>query len=277
MSDAGAGLNYRGPLLAAVFDWAGTVLDYGSRAPVAAVMQTFASFEAPITVEEARGPMGMAKRDHIQAVLNVPRVADLWRSAHGAPPDHRAVDRIYERFLATQLDVLKAHCKLIPGCLETMAYCRERGMRLGSSTGYTRELMNIVVPAARRQGLDFDAVVCADDVPQGRPAPWMCLENARRLGVYPMRAIVAVDDTRVGVEAGLNAGMWTVAVAKSGNSVGLGFKELEALPPDEQRRLVGRAHDQLQAAGAHYVIDSVAELPDVLAAIDRALSAGESL
>ncbi len=276
MSDAGAGRNYRGPLLAAVFDWAGTVLDYGSRAPVAAVMQTFESFEVPITVAEARGPMGMAKRDHIQAVLDVPRVAGLWRSVHGAAADRGAVDRIYERFLATQLEVLEAHSELIPGCLETMEYCRGRGMRLGSSTGYTRELMNIVVPAARRQGLEFDALVCADDVPQGRPAPWMCLENARRLGVFPMRAIVAVDDTRVGVEAGLNAGMWAIAVAKSGNSVGRSRKELEALSADEQGLLIGRAHEQLQAAGAHDVIDSVAELPEALARIDRALAAGES-
>lgn len=276
MSDAGAGRNNRGPLRAAVFDWAGTVLDYGSRAPVAAVMQTFASFEVPITVEEARGPMGMAKRDHIQAVLDVPRVADLWRAAHGAAPDSRAVDRIYDAFLATQLEVLEAHSELIPGCLETIEHCRQRGMRLGSSTGYTRELMNIVVPAARRQGLEFDAVVCADDVPQGRPAPWLCLENARRLGVYPMRAIVAIDDTRVGIEAGLNAGMWTVGVAKSGNGVGLSRKELHALPADEQRRRVQKAADQLQAAGAHFVIDSVADLPDVLATIARALAAGES-
>jgi phosphonoacetaldehyde hydrolase len=268
------GLRYRGPLRAVLFDWAGTVLDYGSRAPVIAVMQTFESLGVPVNVEEARGPMGMAKLDHLRAMLAMPRVAEAWRQSHGADPTEKSVDRVYEAFLATQADVIAAHCELIPGCLATIEDCRRRGLRLGSSTGYTSSLMKLVMAAAAKQGLTFDAMLCADDVPAGRPAPWMCLENARQLGVYPVQAIVAVDDTTVGIEAGLNAGMWTVGVAKSGNLVGLSLAELNRLSPAEQQTRVVAAKRKLDATGAHFVVDSVADLPSVLDTIEAELRDG---
>jgi phosphonoacetaldehyde hydrolase len=134
--------------------------------------------------------------------------------------------------------------------------------------------MDLLVPAARRQGLEFDAVVCADDIPQGRPAPWMCLEAAKRLGVYPVHALVAVDDTPVGIEAGLNAGMWTIGIVKSGNSVGLAEGEFDALSADKQHSLLAAGAKQLHDAGAHFLIDTVADLPMALDQIDQSLSEG---
>jgi phosphonoacetaldehyde hydrolase len=260
---------YRGPIRAVLFDWAGTVVDFGSRAPVIAVTQAFHDFGVPITVDEARGPMGMAKRDHIEAILRLPRIAEQWRQEHGSTPTDKTVDAVYRVFLAAQARSIVEHSEFIPGCLATIDHCRQRGLRLGSSTGYTRELLAPLVSAARDQGLEFDAVVCVDDVPQGRPAPWMCLENARQLGVYPIEAIVAVDDTAVGVEAGLNAGMWTVGVVKSGNLVGLSLAEFERLPQADQHARLRSAADKLQTAGAHFVIDTVANLPAVLDAIEH--------
>jgi phosphonoacetaldehyde hydrolase len=265
---------YTGPLRAVVFDWAGTVLDYGSRAPVLAVMRTFADHGVPVTTEEARGPMGMAKRDHIMALFALPRVRDAWAGVHGEPPGEGDVEQLYKSFIGTQQSFLVENAGLIPGCLDTIAACRDRGLALGSSTGYTAALMELIVPAARRQGLVFDAVLCADDVPQGRPAPWMCLENAKRLGVYPMEAIVVVDDTPVGVAAGLNAGMWTVGVVKSGNSVGLTEAEFQALSLEEQQSRLQAGRQQLLAAGAHLVVDTVAELPAALDQIELHLAQG---
>jgi phosphonoacetaldehyde hydrolase len=271
MNGRGDRRRFRGPIQAVLFDWAGTVVDFGSRAPVIAVSQTFSDLGVPITVDEARGPMGMSKRDHIHAILDLPRVADRWRQAQGAAPTMESVDVVYREFLVTQAQLIVEHSALIPGCLATIEHCRQRGMRLGSSTGYTRELMEPLIAAAKRQGLEFDSVVCADDVPQGRPAPWMCLENARRLGVFPMDAIVAVDDTSVGIEAGLNAGMWTVGVAKSGNLVGLSLSEFDSLSEaDQQTRLKG-ASEKLRLAGADFVVATVADLPGVLDALEHAL------
>ena len=115
----------------------------------------------------------------------------------------------------------------IPGVVETIEECRRRGVKIGSSTGYTREIIEVVMTRARREGFVADAVLCASDVAEGRPAPWLIFENARHLGVYPMAAIAKIDDTVPGIEAGLNAGTWTIGVAKTGNEVGLSKAELD--------------------------------------------------
>jgi phosphonoacetaldehyde hydrolase len=62
-----------------VFDWAGTTVDHGSRAPVAAFVRAFAGHGVEVTPDEARGPMGLHKRDHIRAMLQMPAVARRWR------------------------------------------------------------------------------------------------------------------------------------------------------------------------------------------------------
>jgi phosphonoacetaldehyde hydrolase len=262
---------YVGPLKAVIFDWAGTVVDFGSQAPVKAVMRVFAEAGVPIRSDEARGPMGMAKRDHIAAILALPRVRQQWRNVHNVEPNEAAIERVYETFLATQTELLRQHAELIPGCLEAVAECRRRGMKIGSSTGYTRELMDVLEPVVHRQGFKPDAMLCASDVPQGRPAPWMCLENARRLDVFPMSSIVVVDDTTVGIEAGLNAGMRTIGVAESGNLMGLSESELAALPPAEQRDRLRVAYERLYASGADVVINTVAGLVPAIEAIEQGL------
>lgn len=264
----------RGPLRAILFDWAGTVVDFGSRAPVLAMSQVFRNLGVELTSDEVRGPMGMAKRDHIRAVMQVPRVVDAWRRAVGSEPDERAIDKVYDAFLQSQRDLLLDISPPIPGARQAVDACRRRGMKIGLSTGYTTDLMRPLVEAAREQGLTFDAVLCADDVPQGRPAPWLCLENARRLNAYPVGAMVAVDDTPVGIEAGLNAGMWTVGVARSGNLVGLSEQEFNALPQGDKVQRVAAATQRLLDVGAHYVVDTVADLSPVLDQIERCLAGG---
>ncbi|MCA9226153.1 MAG: phosphonoacetaldehyde hydrolase, partial [Planctomycetales bacterium] len=158
---------------------------------------------------------------------------------------------------------------------ETIAECRHRGLKIGSSTGYTRELMEIVGDAARQQGYQPDCVLCAEDSPRGRPAPYLIYEAAKRLDVFPLWAIVKVDDTPVGIEAGRNAGCWTVGVTLTGNGVGLSVDEVAGLSADERKRVCAEAGDKLKQAGAHYLVESVADLLPVLVEIDNRMLQGE--
>ncbi|MGE3639929.1 MAG: phosphonoacetaldehyde hydrolase [Pirellulales bacterium] len=261
-------------LRAVIFDWAGTTVDYGSLAPVRAVMEAFRTEDVPISMAEARGPMGMAKRDHLRTLLRDPGIAARWQKVHGQLAGEADVDRIYANFLPLQMRLLADHAGLIPGCLETVAALRARGLRIGSTTGYTRELMDVLEPLAAQQGFAPEATITASDVNPGRPAPWMCLECARRLDVFPPASIVVVDDTAVGIEAGRNAGMWAVAVVQSGNLVGLTLEEFHQLPPAEQNARRDAARQQLLAAGAHYAINSVADLLAILPQIDEHLASG---
>jgi phosphonoacetaldehyde hydrolase len=259
---------------AVIFDWAGTTVDYGSRAPTEAFAEIFRRNGVDITIAEARGPMGRSKRDHIAAIFALPRVAEAWNNRHGKLPQVSDIDRMYVDFLPLQEEIIVRHCDVIPGVPETVAECRRRGMKIGSSTGYTRALMEIVTPLARAGGYEPDVVLCADDVPQGRPAPWLIFRAAERLNVFPVRSLVIVDDTPVGIEAGVNAGAWTVAVTKTGNCLGLSQQEVNQLSQTGLQNCLATARAEMQQAGADYVIDSVADLLPVLDEIEERLKAG---
>lgn len=266
-----------GPIKAVILDWAGTIVDHGSIAPVMAFIETFRLRGVGISLQEARAPMGMPKCDHIRAITKMPMVAALWKSVHGRPPDEADVLAMYEDFIPLQLKVLANYADPIPGAVETIAKLRERGIKIGSTTGYNRRMMDVLAPAAARHGIQLDSIVCVDDVPAGRPEPWMALRSAMELRAYPPALVVKVGDTVPDIEEGLNAGMWTVAVALTGNELGLSAAELAALSPDEVETRRERAHLRLADAGAHYVIDGIWSLPQVLDDIEERLNDGETV
>jgi phosphonoacetaldehyde hydrolase len=182
---------------------------------------------------------------------------------------------MFADFVPLQLACLSEYSALIPGALEAVESMRARGMKIGSTTGYLRDMMEINLRDAKRQGYEPDSTVCASDVPAGRPYPFMCLQNVINLQVSPVAACVKVDDTAPGVEEGLNAGMWTVGLAMSGNEIGLPLKEVEALDPEERDRRRQRAYTRLHQAGAHYVVDSLAEVMPCLDDIETRIARGE--
>lgn len=266
---------YRGPLQAVIFDWAGTIVDYGSRAPAMVFVETFQQFDVEISLAEARAPMGMAKKDHIRAITRLPGMAERWQDVHGRPPTENDVTEMYNIFIPLQLEALADYAELIPGTLETVAALRDMGLKIGTNTGYNREMVDILLAGAREQGFEPDSTVCTSEVPAGRPEPWMSLLNAQQMRVYPMTAIVKIDDTLPGIEEGLNAGMWTIGVIKTGNELGLSEAELDTLPSDELQARLASAHQRMQQAGAHYVVEGVWQVPYVLNQINQQLASGE--
>lgn len=251
---------------AVILDWAGTTVDYGSRAPTQVFIDIFRQRGIEITAAEARGPMGRAKREHIAALVGLPRIAALWRKRFSREPSDADVQAMYDDFLPLQKRMLANGSAVIPGIPEAIAECRRRGIRIGSTTGYTRELMEVVAPIAARGGYAPDVVICSDDVPDGRPAPWMNFRAAEALGVYPMSAILIVDDTPVGIEAARNAGGIAVAVTQTGNALGLSEPEVAALAPDDLRNRLEQIEGAFRAAGADFVLKSAAEVLSLLPA-----------
>ncbi len=258
-------------IAAVLFDWAGTIIDYGSRAPVEVFVEVFRRIGVPISSEEARTPMGMAKREHIAAICRMPNVLEKWRSQFGSEPDEVDIDRLYVDFLELQKSVLSKHAVAIPGASHVFEYLKQREIAIGSSTGYTRDLMAVVAPLAASQGLEPAAIVCADDVVAGRPKPWLIFEALQRLDRFPCHRTVVVDDTTVGIQAGIHAGCWTVAVRKSGNELGLSLEETNSLPIDELNSRLAAIEEKFLNLGADYVIDSVADLPEVIEKIEQYL------
>src|SRR6266542_686406 len=206
---------YRGKIRAVLLDWAGTTMDYGCMAPAVVFVEVFKRQGVPITMEEARAPMGAHKRVHIQKITELDSVAQRWHAKHGRRPTDADVDAMFAEFVPLQLACLSDYSELIPGALDAIGEMRGRGIKIGSTTGYLAEMMDINRKDAARQGYEPDSTVCASDVPAGRPYPYMCLQNMINLQVWPVSACVKVDDTVPGVEEGLNAGMWTVGLADS--------------------------------------------------------------
>ena len=266
---------YRGALQAVLLDWAGTTMDYGCYAPAVVFREVFKRQGIEISIEEAREPMGAHKKVHIRQITKIPAVARRWHETLGRPCGEADVETMFTDFIPLQLACLAEYADLIPGTLETVAAFRKRGLQIGSTTGYTGEMMAILQEEARKRGYQPDSTVCATDVPAGRPAPWMCLANAQNLGVFPMESIVKIGDTLPDIGEGLNAGMWTIGLAKTGNEIGLNEAEIDALPPDDYDRLIDRAYLRMNQAGAHYVVDGIADALPCLDAIESRLARGE--
>ncbi len=266
---------YRGPLQAVILDWAGTTVDHGSLAPIRVLQKSFSDRGIPITEEEARRDMGVLKKDHIRALLRAPRVAAEWEQRYHRTPGEKDVESLFADFIPQQMTCLVECSTVIAEVADTVQRLRERGLKIGSSTGYTRPLMDILLPHAASQGYVPDCALCPDDVGAGRPYPWMIYENAVRMKVWPLEAVVKIGDTVSDVEEGLNAGTWSVAVARTGNMIGLSEEQWQALPQSEQATRLRDAHRQLLDAGAHCVIDSLTEIDPVLDQIEARLQAGD--
>jgi phosphonoacetaldehyde hydrolase len=266
---------YRGPVQAVLLDWAGTTMDFGCMAPAVVFVQVFERKGVPISMEEARAPMGAHKKVHIQRITQLDSVRRRWREAHDRLPDEDDVAAMFEDFVPLQLECLSNYSELIPGTLDVVAALRRKGIKIGSTTGYTTEMTAINLRDGERQGYKPDSTVSASEMPAGRPYPFMCLQNAINLQVDCVAACVKVDDTIPGVEEGLNAGMWTVGLAISGNEVGLSLEDWQALPEDEQKVRRERAYRRMLQSGAHYVVDTIADLMPCIEDIEARIRRSE--
>ena len=266
---------YTGPVQGVVLDWAGTTVDFGCMGPVEVFRESFHLFDIHISVAEVRQFMGLMKKDHIRQLCRLPEVSARWRNKFGQYPDEADVEALYAETEPMMVSAIGRYSDPIPGLLETVEELRKSGIRIGSSTGYTRPMMDILEPAARQKGYVPDAVVCSSDAPAGRPFPWMCFQNAIQLQIYPMEAMVKIGDTVRDIEEGLNAGMWTIGLTQSGNSLGLSQDEIDRIDPEILKSQLSEIETSMRKAGAHYVVDGIWACLPIIHDINRRLSRGK--
>ncbi len=257
---------------AIIFDMAGTLVDFGSLAPVHALQQIFSRHGVYISVEEARRPMGSEKRQHIARILKYESVQSRWRSVYGKPSTLDDVARLYADYEPIQIESIKQHLQAIDGTFPVLRELNQRGIKLGLNTGYSREMASPILQYLNDADVKAGSSVCGDEVPMGRPAPHMVLKNMIDLGVQRVQSCIKVDDAISGIEEGRNAGMWTIGVAISGNATGLSEKEWSNLSTQKQQQLRQAAQKTLQQSGAHYVIDSVKDLLPCMEEIEQRIA-----
>lgn len=259
-------------VVAVIFDWAGTTVDFGSLAPARTLQRVFGEAGVPITEDEARQDMGIAKRDHIAALLALPRVRTEWERVRGREIMPIDLEVLYERFLPLQFECLTRYSTVISGVPEVVEELRRNGIKIGSTTGYTRAMLDLLVDEAARQGYKPDCSFSPEDAGCGRPHPFMIYAAAVKMQVYPLGGIVKVGDTASDIKEGLNAGVWSVGVAGTGNTIGLSEAQFQALNPLDRAGKLQKSRNDLQAAGAHYVVDTLAELKSVISNVEEQLN-----
>ena len=269
--------SYRGRIKAVVLDWSGTTADVYVIAPAIVFVEVFRLQGVEISMQEARGPMGLRKDLHIKALTEAPEIRGRWKEAHGREPSQEDVDRMFADFVPIQLDCLGEYTTLLPGVAEVTQKLQADDIKIGSTTGFTRPMVDILEEDARKQGYVPDASVAGDEVINGaRPKPFMVYRNLDLLDAHPIQSVIKVDDTISGVGEGLEAGCWAVGVARYSNYMDMDSLALaESMEEQEIERRVDKTRDMLRKAGAHYVVDSIVDLPEVVDDVNGRLARGE--
>jgi phosphonoacetaldehyde hydrolase len=247
-----------------IFDWAGTMVDFGCQAPVQAIKEAFGRRGVQVSSTQVRRDMGKAKVDHVRALLKDNAVRQAWLAVRGAAPGDADVEALMADLNPLMRDQAQKAAQLIDGALDTYRVLRAENLKVASSTGYTRDMMEPVLREAAAQGYKPDHLVCSGETPAGRPSPLMIYKACAELGVWPLSRVVKVDDTEAGVAEGRAAGCFTVGLSASGNGLGLTTSELAGLPAAEREARIAAVAKSLQESGADVVIGSVAELISAL-------------
>jgi phosphonoacetaldehyde hydrolase len=268
---------YRGGVKAVILDWSGTTADAYVIAPALVFVQVFEKHGVQISMAEARGPMGLRKDLHIKALTEVPAIRERWKAVHGAYPDAGDVAAMFKNFVSMQLACLREYTTLLPGVAETTQQLQKNRIKIGSTTGFMRSMVDILEEDARKQGYEPDASVAGDEVVHGaRPKPFMVYRNLDLLDVHPIQSVVKVDDTVSGVGEALEAGCWGVGIARYSNYMNINsLDEARNLPEEELQRRLADTRETLRKAGAHYVIDTFPELLEVIDDVNARLARGE--
>jgi phosphonoacetaldehyde hydrolase len=222
--------------------------------------------------------MGLRKDLHIKALTEVPEIRERWKAIHGKDPDQGDIDRMFADFVPMQLECLRQYTSLLPGVAETTQKLqKDYGIKIGSSTGFVRSMVDILEEDAKKQGYTPDASVAGDEVEHGaRPKPFMVYRNLDMMDVHPIQSVVKVDDTISGIGEALEAGCWGVGIARYSNYMNVNsLDEAESLPDEEMRRRLALTREILRKAGAHYVIDEFTQLPEVIDDVNERLARGE--
>ena len=269
--------NYRGKVKAVILDWSGTTADAYVVAPAVVFVDVFKKHGVDITMPEARGPMGLRKDLHIKALTEDPVIRERWHGVHGRDPDQGDVDRMFADFVPMQLECLRQYTTLLPHVAEVTQKWQSEGIKVGSSTGFVRSMVDILEEDAKKQGYVPDASVAGDEVEHGaRPKPFMVYRNLDLLDVHPIHSVVKVDDTVSGVGEALEAGCWGVGIARYSNYMNFDtVAEGENAPEEEIQRRLALTRETLRKTGAHYVVDTFDQLPAVIDDVNQRLARGE--
>lgn len=256
----------------AVFDFSGTTTGSGVISVVEAMITTFKTMGITITEEEARLPMGKHKKVHIGLICEMQSVKDKWHTVHNKYPDNLDVNVLFDHFQPIQLDMIDRYETIIPGTIEALTEIKSMNIDRGSSTGFTREMVNRILEK-NKELIDVMPYTCAaNEVNKARPYPFMIHKNMEHYGIENPHNVVKIDDTEDGMREGFNAGTWTIGVIDHSSNMGLSYNEIIDLKirfPKEYEEIYQRNKHKMKVAGAQFVVPDITYVPDTIRKINN--------
>lgn len=184
-----------------VLDMAGTTVEDGGQVP-AAFSAALAHHGIAVTDEQIAAVRGSSKREAIALVL-----AD-------ARDDGRRAALVFDTFRACLAERYRHNgVRPVAGSRTCIDILRARNIRVVLNTGFDRDTTTLLVDALGWADGVVDGLVCGDDVPRGRPAPYLIFAAMARAGVDSVHEVANVGDTVLDLRAGHHAGVaWNVGV-----------------------------------------------------------------
>lgn len=184
-----------------VFDMAGTTIEDRGQVPDA-FTSALAAHGIALTPAQIRSVRGASKRQAIRQLI-------------GAGADRaQRVDEIYGTFCAILAQrYADEGVRPIAGAVPAFRALRARGVKVALNTGFDRGTTDLLLKALGWTTGVVDAVVCGDDVSQGRPMPYLIYRAMEATGASGVHAVASVGDTALDLHAGHNAGVrWNIGV-----------------------------------------------------------------
>jgi phosphonoacetaldehyde hydrolase len=261
---------------AVIFDWAGTTVDFGCLAPAIVFVEVFNNRGIDLTIEQARISMGLAKKDHLRELLKLQFISEQWKSKFNRAPNEEDVNLLFSELEPALIRIADRFASPVRGTAELVKELQHSGILVGTTTGYGGVIMEKIIPVAADNGFAPDCVITSSEVPNGRPAPYMCYLNAMRLNVYPLNKMIKIGDTTADIFEGLNAGMWTIGITQTGNEFGLSEADFLKLGIQDVIRNTAAAATKLYRAGAHYIVNGIWDCLPVIQHINERIERGET-
>lgn len=181
-----------------VFDVGGTLIQDRGEVP-RALVQAFELNGVRPDQRQIAELRGAGKREAIGTLLHqTPGMSD------------EAAQRLVDSISASFRECLSAMFQVeairpVESAIETLQWLRTAGIRVGLNTGFERETMDLILAQCTWLAA-ADAIVCADEVSRGRPAPYMIFRTMELAGIQDTGRVIAVGDTVNDLLAGANAG-----------------------------------------------------------------------
>jgi phosphonatase-like hydrolase len=192
-----------------VFDMAGTTIRAADQVP-AAFYQAFEPFGVKPSEEEIRSVRGRSKREAIGCLL----------TRHlGSADGRRLAAEVYSRFQRILMERYERQgVEPVDGADETFEWLKARVVKVALSTGFDRALTTLLLKMVG-WGKSIDAVVCNEDVPRGRPAPYSVFRAMEWTACDCVHRVAVVGDTVSDLQAATNAGVrWGIGVLSGAHS-----------------------------------------------------------